>query len=161
VVLLYEQVEGSTTSHGVLLERPTAFNVPEMIPGLDEFSENYLFTGGEDGQGSAVLMLHAQADLPGARAVGGSGGLMVGGVHAARLAVAEGRLPPTAFKFFFGRVTLTALDLEGMLHGGGWRCVALADPADTPAAVLKNQVTAPLWETLRRRLAKIEGAVPA
>jgi hypothetical protein len=39
--------------------------------------------------------------------------------------------------------------------------VALADPADTPAAVLKNQVTAPLWETLRRRLAKIEGAVPA
>ena len=160
VVLLYEHTEGGGNSHGVILERPTAFNVPEMIPGLDEFADNYLFTGGEDGQNSAVLMLHAQADLPGARAVGGPGGLMVGGVQAARAAVAAGELPPTAFKFFFGRVTLTPQDLNGMLKGGGWRCVALADSDALPVAVLKNQITAPLWETLRRRLAKIEGVLP-
>lgn len=160
VVLLYEHFEDGGNSYGVILERPTAFNVPEMIPGLDEFADNYLFTGGEDGQDSAVLMLHTQADLPGARAVGGSGGLMVGGVQAARAAVAAGDLPSTAFKFFFGRVTLSPLDLKGMLKDGGWRCVTLADSAAIPSAVLKNQITAPLWESLRRRLAKIEGVLP-
>ena len=156
VVFLYEQTEDESV--GVLLERGTAFNVNEMIPGLDEFSENYLFTGGDDG-GKAVLMVHAQVDLPGARPVGGSG-LMVGGVQAARAAVASGALPPTAFKFFFGRVALNAADLAGMLRGGGWRCVSFVDPAALPAAVLKNEVAAPLWQSLRRRLALIEGELP-
>ena len=59
-VLVYEADE--TGYRGVILEMPTAFTVDEMVPGLDDFDGNYLFTGGEDG-GRSVIMVHHGEEL--------------------------------------------------------------------------------------------------
>ena len=133
---------------GLLLERPTAFTVDEMVPGFDEFSSNTLFRGGEDG-GNKVVVLHTHGELDGAREVGL--GVFEGGISAARKAVASGAASPGDFKFFFGQFKVTPQDLDGMLGGGGWRAVSLG--AATSEAVLRNHETGPgLWTTLQRRL---------
>jgi Uncharacterized ACR, COG1678 len=54
-VFIYEYNERGTK--GVILERPTAFNMGEMSPGMlgDVFEGNTLYTGGDQG-GDTVLM---------------------------------------------------------------------------------------------------------
>ena len=164
VVLLYESDE--TGYRGVILERPTAFTVDEMVPGMDDFNVNYLFTGGEDG-GRTVIMVHphgedvdgevAEAEdeqvkygttIENSRALGS--GLFVGGVEEAKAAVTQGLLPAEDFKFFFNHVRLSPLEVGAMIEGGGWRAVRLPN-TETPKLVLRNGDFG-LWRTLRKRL---------
>lgn len=143
VIFIYE-VSTNGDSRGVILERPTAFTVDEMVPGFDMFSSNRMFTGGEDG-GQSVIMLHNHSTLNGARSVGS--GIFCGGVVAAKDAVAAGRLPHGDFKFFFNHVKLTNNEIRGMVDKGGWKVLCLSDQA-TPREVLHNYESG-LWDTLR------------
>lgn len=145
-VLIYDMSDDGAT-RGVILERPTAFTVGEMVPGFECFTENKMFTGGDDG-GKSVIMIHKHA-LEGARAIGS--GLFVGGVARARFEVSSGALAPTDFKFFFNHVALTSGDLRGMLEHGGWLAVSLSD-VEAPVLTLQNDDTG-LWSSLRYRAA--------
>lgn len=170
VVLLYEADENGY--RGVILERPTAFTVDEMVPGLDSFEENYLFTGGEDG-GRTVIMVHPHGEplrddstkkknndlapdqsvkfktvIGDAKPIGS--GLFVGGVEEAKKAVGKGLLPAEDFKFFFNHVRLSQPELNAMLDDGGWRAIRLHD-GEAPKCVLTNG-NSDLWRILRRRL---------
>jgi len=147
VVLMYDEQAG--TSRGVILERPTAFTMDEMVPGFDEFDSNLMFTGGEDG-GKSVVMIHAEGDLEGARPIGS--GLFVGGVAAAREAIARGANQATDFKFFFNHVAWTDRDIEGMLDGGGWRAVRV--PEESLADIALQNAETGLWNALSRSLDK-------
>ncbi len=149
-ILLYEADGGSYRA--VILERPTAFTVDEMIPGFDDFSTNRMFTGGEDG-GKSVIMI-SRHELRGGRPL--QAGLFVGGVAHAKEEVAAGRLCATDFKFFFNHVQLTALDLGGMVGRGGWRPLGFS-ATETPKLVLRNDDTG-LWDELRFRVLQAEKA---
>ncbi len=147
VVFVYD-VSAGGNALGVILERPTAFSVAEMVPGFDEFDRNVMHTGGEDG-GKSVIMLHRHA-LKGARLVGA--GIFVGGVVAAREEIKAGGLTPRDFKFFFNHVSFTRLDLKGMLEVGGWHAARLSD-AESVAAVLHSGDSG-LWEMMKRIISK-------
>lgn len=155
-VLIYEYQEtadGRVDAKGVILERPTAYSVNEMVPGFDEFSENVMFMGGEDG-GNSVVMIHNHGELEGSRDIGS--GLFIGGVDSARAAlekaaVGESRCKPLDFKFFFDHVRLSGKDLEGMLGEGGWNAISLPGK-NTAAASLHNEESG-LWRRIRRKLA--------
>ena len=73
----------------MIVDKATAFNVNEMVPGFDDFSECVLYMGGDDGKQS-VVMVHPHAELEGSRPLGM--GLHIGGIAAAKQAVAEGAL---------------------------------------------------------------------
>lgn len=145
IVFVYE-VNGEGNCKGVILERPTAFSVDEMVPGFEDFSENTLHTGGEDG-GQSVIVLHRH-DVAGSRPVGS--GIFVGGIAASREGVKAGRFQALDFKFFFNHVSLPKFILNGMLDGGGWKAARLSD-SDAVDAVLQNGDVG-LWEASRRIL---------
>jgi hypothetical protein len=115
-----------------------------MIPGFDIFSTNLMYTGGEDG-GKSVIMIHSSGDLGGAREIGS--GLFIGGVASAQTDCAEGIRRPRDFKFFFNHVRLTEIDLNGMLSGGGWFAVRLTSN-DAIRAALRHGESG-LWDELR------------
>jgi hypothetical protein len=168
-VLVYEADE--TGYRGVILEMPTAFTVDEMVPGLDDFDGNYLFTGGEDG-GRSVIMVHPHGEelaadgqkkkssdaadaavkfnttIANCMPIGG--GLFVGGVEEAKAAVAKGLLPAGDFKFFFNHVRWSTQEVPPMLEEGGWRAVKLPD-SETPKFVLRNG-DHDLWRAMQREL---------
>jgi hypothetical protein len=127
-----------------------------MVPTFDEFKENVMFMGGEDGGNSAV-MVHARQDAEGSRALGSSG-LRVGGISTAKALIASGCAPALDFKIFFGHVRWAPSDLKGILSDGGWRTVVLP-AAQLAEATLANGDTG-LWEALRTRIDRKDQAVP-
>jgi putative transcriptional regulator len=98
LVLLLEH-DGERGSRGVLLNHETPWSVTEMNDALTPFDQNLVFLGGDRGA-DTMLMLHADASLPGAAPVG-AGGLHRGGLAAASARVAGGSSSASAFKFFY------------------------------------------------------------
>lgn len=86
VVFLYEFSQRG--SRGVILERPSAFSMGEMSPGIGVFQSNTLFMGGDQGSDTAI-MLHSY-NITGATKYVGAG-IFLGGMGPARELVTEGR----------------------------------------------------------------------
>lgn len=97
---------------------------------------------------ATVVMLHPFEQLEGAKLVGH--GLYLGGIAAAKQAVADGSIPAESFKFFFNHLRMTSVDLQNMLGGGGW--MALMLPGDEHAAVSLKNSDDEVWRSLSSRV---------
>ena len=159
-------------SRGVLLEMATAFTVGEMATPLADtpFSELPLFRGGGGGK-DQILMVHDVSGLARANPVGAQG-IHVGGLQAARDAVAQGLLRSDRFKFFFNQCEWLPGALEREVEQGIWTGVGLipaemvlrqvSSQSERPLGVERklgnaNSMDAgkPLWDILQEYLAQL------
>lgn len=122
LVLLLDH-DGERGSRGVLLNHETPWSVTEMNDALTPFDHNLVFLGGDRGA-DTMLMLHADASLPGAAPVG-AGGLHRGGLSAASARVAAGSAAPSAFKFFYKVSEWLPGMLDREVADGLWTTVEL------------------------------------
>ena len=123
--------DGQPSIRAVIVDQPTAFTMNEMGSPLGRIGDRPLFTGGESGHDTAIL-LHAHEELspPSAEVCRGGGGskfgaggrLFEGGLDLAAAAVDAGLYAGDAdmqvetnedgFKFFFNYVEITHAELE-------------------------------------------------
>jgi len=150
-VLVVEQDENG--AKGLLLDKQTAFLMGEMVPQFrgSVFRDNKLFTGGEQGPNS-IVVLHARPDLPGARPVGGCG-LALGGAQAAEEAVEHDGADPAGFKFLFNFVGFQPGQLEQQVAAGQWD-VLVPGPGHVPYLLCQEHNDG-MWSQLRNRLAAL------
>lgn len=153
VVFIYQINDEEAT--GVVLQKPTTFTMNEMAPDFDDFDENVMYRGGEEG-GQSVLMFHPHGDLDGCRNVGN--GIFVGGVQNAKQAVWSGMKPASTFQFFFNHLTFSTVNLEGMLsENGGWK--VLRFPEQAMVDVVLSPGEGEIWSQLHRRIKGVAEAV--
>jgi putative AlgH/UPF0301 family transcriptional regulator len=144
VVLVYDHGKGET--HGVILERPTAFTMGETAPGIGIFEANTLYMGGEDGNNMA-MMLH-KYELGGTSKPIGNG-IYLGGMKEAQSLVKNRYAHPKDFKFIFNYSTWPKGLLEQEINEGRW------DILRCPPDMLLRQENDSLWTRCRRELKKL------
>jgi putative AlgH/UPF0301 family transcriptional regulator len=143
-VFLYEYTQRG--SRGVILERPTAFTMGEMSPGIGVFEANTLFMGGEDGDDMAIMM-HSYNMTGNVKYVGA--GVFVGGMKQAREMVEARQAAPKEFKFFFNGIEWAPGVLEREIELDRWDVVeATAD------VILRQGAGATLWQRARQEIIK-------
>lgn len=142
VLLTAHDEKGSV---GVLLNHQTPWKVEEMAPGaLAPFSANSVFLGGDAGR-DTMMMIHGEAELPGAVEVGR--GVYRGGVAAAEQAVEQGALPPDRFKFFYKTVEWLPRQLEEQVDSGVFEPILLS-----PGWLFGPSGHRSMWEDVRDHL---------
>ena len=127
-IFIYDCTDNKAS--GVILDKSTAFVMGEMAPGIEPFESNPLFTGGEDGDDTAI-MLHSY-DLGGYSRPAGNSGIYVGGMKEAKTLVKnnnngdDGSSPhPLDFKFLFKSSIWEITDLENEINSNRFKCVSL------------------------------------
>lgn len=120
-------------AQGVILQSPTAFTLGEMAAGIAPFDANPLFTGGDAGDDTAIMI--GQYDLGGYSKAVGTSGLYVGGLREAKALVREGQegdtfngVHPLDFKFFYKSCEWTIDQLDQELANGLWKVCVPALP---------------------------------
>lgn len=147
VLIVEHTAKGSL---GVSLDSPTLLTIGEAAAGLLEenaLAENRLFMGGEYG-GDSATMIHACADVAGARRLGESG-LFLGGLADAAKRVKMGANAPEDFKFFFNFCKWAPGLLDSQIADGQWTALK----GVSREAVLDQDPFADrgkLWRTLGR-----------
>ena len=129
---------------GVILERPTAFNMGETSPGIGLFEGNTLYMGGDDGTDTAIML--GKYNLGGSCKYVGSG-IYLGGITQAKEKIMKGDAVPKDFKFFFNNVEWKAGLLEKEIASGRWDVVKIC-----PDDVLLQKSEAKLWSRTRNTL---------
>jgi len=145
--VLIVQDSPETGAKGLLLDKATVFGIGEMAPRLEStvFRYNKLFTGGEGGPNS-IVMLHKHGHLEGATPVGS--GLYLGGVDHAEELVSSGELPAEDFKFIFNYVAFLPGKLEEEVESERWDVLDIQDPDfliwphhnDNMWSILRNKI---------------------
>ncbi|KAG5181565.1 hypothetical protein JKP88DRAFT_320900, partial [Tribonema minus] len=136
VALVFEY--SMEASKAVVLDRGSPFTIGEMTSlDMGPLANNRLYRGGEDG-GSAVVMIHMRGDLAGAQQIGDSD-LFVGGLQAAKEAVASGQAQASEFKFFFNFMRWSPGGLEEQVEKGKWSTIFLDKSAIMAQASNKDQ----------------------
>ncbi len=122
-VFLYDCT--SDLSQGVILQKQTAFVMGEMAPNIEPFDANPLFTGGEDGDDTAIML--SQHDLGGYSKPAGNSGIYVGGMREAKKLVIDNNndVHPLDFKFLFKSSIWTTDGLMKEIEMNRWKCVEL------------------------------------
>ena len=122
-VFLYDCT--SDLSQGVILQKQTAFVMGEMAPNIEPFDANPLFTGGEDGEDTAIML--GKYDLGGYSKPAGNSGIYVGGMREAKILVNDNNnnVHPLDFKFLFKSCIWTTNELMKEIEMGRWKCVEL------------------------------------
>lgn len=140
-IFQYSEADGAK---GVILERPTAFNMGETSPGIGLFEGNTLYQGGDDGMDTAVML--GKYGLGGTCKYVGSG-IYLGGITQARELIGKGEAVPKDFKFFFNNAEWKAGVLEKEIASGRWDVVKIP-----PADVLRQAREMNLWSKTRNTL---------
>lgn len=104
-------------TQGVVLDKPSAFTMHQVGTGLEHFKDNTVFTGGNGGQDS-VIMIHAYPLDGICRPIGK--GLYLGGYGGAKELVKKLEAAPMDFKFFFNNVVWKYGELEKQIEKGRW-----------------------------------------
>lgn len=130
VILLLEH--GDRGSYGVILNRPSSVYMRDLDLGrpLPEFDDCRLYLGGDVGD-KEVLLVHPHGELKGATEV--VKGLYLGGVEAARAAIATGRAQPADFRWSKGYAGWAAGQLQSECKRGVWFTAAAS-----PKVVLRE-----------------------
>jgi putative transcriptional regulator len=145
-VLIFEHHDRGTS--GVIIDKPSAFSVGELSPGLEVFKANTLFLGGPDGNDLAIMIhTHPYGGLT--KDIGY--GLYVGGVQEARTAVTNLQVPPSDFKFFFNNVGWEPGKLQKEINEGRW------DVCVIPPRLILYQESNRLWSKARQALQNQKG----
>ncbi|XRB06594.1 transcriptional regulator [Pycnococcus provasolii] len=137
ILLLDHRPEGSV---GVILNRPTQWELNEVSSAIDEcFGEQRLYFGGDVGAGT-VLVIHGDGDVDGAREV--TTGVYLGGYDSVVERVSDGSSKPQDYKFFSKCCGWGAGQLDREVEAGVWHPVSAARPL-----LLKQclQLPKPLW----------------
>lgn len=102
---------------GVILDKPSAFNVGETSPNMEVFKANTLFLGGDNG-GDLAVMIHKYNFDGLTKSLGY--GLFLGGLREAREALDRREAHPKDFKFIFNNIQWPPGVLEKELKEGRW-----------------------------------------
>lgn len=114
-ILVYEH--GAKGTNGVILNKPSAFPIGEMAPGMGAFASNALYMGGNDG-GDTAIMIHGFEFGGVSKHIGN--GIYLGGMKQARDAVEAFQAAPTDFRFVFNNVRWEPGVLEKEIEQGRW-----------------------------------------
>lgn len=134
---------------GLVLDKPSGFEVAEIAGGMELFRGNTVYTGGNGGH-DTMIMVHAHplhSDL--CRAIGK--GLYVGGLGKAKELIKMSDANARDFKFFFNNIQWSPGELERQVEEGRW------DVCEAPPAQLLEQDPFEerphyLWHVLRQAL---------
>jgi putative AlgH/UPF0301 family transcriptional regulator len=133
---------------GVILESPTSFTIGEMAAAAvgEELGRNTLFTGGEDGEDTAIML--SSHDMGGlTRPCGERSNVFVGGLGAAKRLVESGAAPASDFKFFFRSCIWEKGILEKEVETGRWM-VAEVPMTDVLTQVSKRLFCLPVYPSV-------------
>lgn len=146
VILITEYSERGTV--GAIINKPTAFTMGEMSPGIGVFEPNALFMGGNQGSDTAI-MLHPY-ELGGFSKNLGNG-LYLGGMREAKELVENFKAKPRDFKFVFNTIEWPPGAFELQIETKRWDFCTMS-----PELICgqTEDVYGTLWSSARNQLRK-------
>lgn len=164
VCLVAERDEQNGKTTTLVLNRPMAFKVTEMLGRLVLFGANAnenasqaerlgpfltafgtdcaIYVGGPDGMGEPSTMIHGIKDLPGSKEISPGLGVYMGGIDAAVSGVLAGKYKPLDFRFFVGKHVYKDGNLDAQVLLGKYQPIACARSLALKQCI---QLPKPLW----------------